>query len=216
MLRLLEAAGYAVTVLDRPPCCGALADHAGETAVARRFARELLEGTDPRVPVIPTAAGCGAHMKALAGSSRVVWDLAEALLAANRPLVFRRSPAVRVVYQDACHHRHGQAIREEPRRLLRSAGAEIVEIPEGDLCCGSGGTYSLVEAQLAADLGARKWNHLRGADVEDVITANPGCALQLDAHRREDDPPVTTLARFLAGRLGARGARGDRDTLPRP
>ena len=77
---------------------------------------------------------------------------------------------------------------------------EVVELAEPDLCCGSAGTYNLGRAEMAARLGRRKAASVREAKVAAVVTANPGCAIQLDAHLPAG-PPVATLARFLADRL---------------
>jgi glycolate oxidase iron-sulfur subunit len=202
---LLEAAGYAVRRLSEPPCCGALAAHAGEPDVAERLGGRTvarvggLEGV-----LVPTASGCGAHLaRGLAGAGRIrVLDLSVALETGPHPLRFRPSSGESVVYQDACHLRHGQGIVDPPRRLLRQAGFELREAAEGELCCGSAGTYNLAEPGLASALGERKAGRLRETGARWAVTANPGCALQLEAHLdRPGDPRVRTWASLLAERL---------------
>jgi len=203
MAHLLEAAGYAVTVLDEPPCCGALARHVGETATADALVERVRRALAGRRGIlVPTAAGCGAHL--LGEGSRAlgdleVRDLSIALEQGPRPLRFRPGPGGAVVYQDACHLRHGLGVTDPPRRLLRAAGAEVREPAEAEICCGSAGTYNLVHAAMAESLGRRKATVLEASGAPVVITANPGCAIQLGAylgHAR-----VETLARFLESRL---------------
>ena len=87
---------------------------------------------------------------------------------------------MRVAYHDACHLRHAQAIFEQPRHLLSTIpGLEVVEVEEGNLCCGSAGVYNLLNPEPANQLGDRKVEKLLAADAEAVISANPGCLLQL-------------------------------------
>src|SRR5262249_11155670 len=146
-------------------CCGALHVHSGDPATARRFATRNLEAFASDLDaVVVTAAGCGAAMKRYAqllddrvGSSLTqragalaarVRDVTEFL--AELPL---RAPtarvAARVTYHDACHLAHGQQVRAAPRALLRSIpGLELVELAEGELCCGSAGTYNLTEPAM--------------------------------------------------------------------
>ena len=86
----------------------------------------------------------------------------------------------RVVYQDACHLRHAQGVRDQPRELLRAVpGLELVEIEGADTCCGSAGIYNLTQPEAARELGRRKALAILAARPDVVATANPGCALQL-------------------------------------
>lgn len=218
MARLLDQAGYVVRCADEPPCCGALAQHLGDRARARRLGRAVMAGAGDDGILVPTAAGCGAHLKALphlfegkveeAAARRLsgrVRDLTEALADAPRPLVFREEPAGPVIYHDACHLIHAQKLTAPPRRLLRRAGAEIREVAEAELCCGSAGTYNLAQEDMGARLGKRKAAVLREGGAPLVVTGNPGCAIQLAAHLSQiGDPGVTTLARYLAARLEPR------------
>jgi len=135
------------------------------------------------------------------GVSSQVRDLTEVLTQAPRALRFRPSSDELVVYQDACHLQHGQGIVEEPRRLLRAAGARLVEPEEADLCCGSAGSYNLARDEMGARLGRRKAAALVATGARWVVTANPGCAIQLQAHLPRRGPTVVSLARFLADRL---------------
>lgn len=212
-ITLLAAAGYDARLLDRPSCCGALAAHVGEANLAGRLAHEAVVSVPATGWIVPTAAGCGAHLKALdqgvpaaeagtaASLAARVRDLSELLVDAPRPLRFAvADPRPRVVFQDPCHLRHGQGVVEPPRRLLEQAGADLVESEEPELCCGSAGTYNLAEASMAERLGRRKAAVLARTGAEAVVTANPGCAIQLGAYLGEATP-VVPLARFLAARL---------------
>lgn len=217
MVRLLQAAGYRVGRLHRPACCGALAAHAGEGALAAGMAAGAVRELSAEGWIVPTAAGCGAHLRGLenalpaaaaAGARSIaerVRDLSELLVDAPRPLSFLAGPSPRVVFQDPCHLRHGQAVTAPPRRLLAAAGADLVEADEADLCCGSAGTYNLAEPAMAERLGRRKAAVLRATGAERVVTANPGCAIQLAAYL-DPGTPVVPLARFLAERLAPDGS----------
>jgi glycolate oxidase iron-sulfur subunit len=112
---------------------------------------------------------------------------------------------LRVAYQDACHLRHAQGVVDPPRSLLAAVpGLELVEIERPDMCCGSAGTYNLLEPRAARELGERKAQSILAAEPDVVATANPGCALQLAAaFRRSGRPdlavlhPVELVARSL-------------------
>jgi glycolate oxidase iron-sulfur subunit len=196
-LRVLAAEGCAVRVPAGQGCCGALSMHAGRDEEARAFARALIarleaEGA-PDDLVVVNAAGCGAHLKgygtllagepAWAGRARAfaarVRDVTE-LLATLPPVATRHPLPLRIAYHDACHLAHAQGIRRQPRALLRGIpGVELVEIPHGEQCCGSAGTYNLMEPEAADEIGERKVANLLGTRPQLLVTANPGCLLQL-------------------------------------
>ncbi len=157
--------------------------------------------------VVVNTSGCGAHMKGygtlLAGdpawrerarifSSRVR-DLAELL--AEEPL---RGPlgSVRktVTYHDPCHIVHGQKISKAPRELLAQIpGLTVVPLTEADRCCGSAGTYNLTQPEMARQLQARKVAHIRETGAEAVVTANPGCIIQIAQGLEAAGAPVKVL-----------------------
>jgi len=206
-IRLLRAAGYRVRVHEDGTCCGALASHAGETRLARDLVREaarILEGT--RGAVLAQASGCGAHLarsQAMGEAGGRVDDLSRLLVNGPRRLRFRPSSGVRVVFQDPCHMRHGLGVGDEPRSLLAMAGYDVCDVAERDVCCGSAGSYNLARPEMGFRLGQRKMKRLRDADADAdcIVTANPGCLIQLEAHRGSGDPQVIPLARVLADRL---------------
>jgi glycolate oxidase iron-sulfur subunit len=194
--RVLAAEGYEVHAPRLPRCCGALPLHAGADPQARALAKDTIERLEGYETVIVNAAGCGSAMKdyghvlrdepdwaerAASFSSRVR-DAGEFLAEAG-PRAERRPVAMKVAYHDACHLAHAQAIRSQPRELLRQIPElELMEPREWELCCGSAGIYNLVKPEPAAELGERKARNLLDTGAEAVAAANPGCALQITAH----------------------------------
>lgn len=208
-LRLLTRNGAEVAIPRAQRCCGALHAHAGDPAQARALARENIAAFEAtRVEaVIVNAAGCGAHLKGYghllrddpvwrdrAGAfSRQVLDVTEFL--ARRPLAGPLGPLpMRVTYHDPCHLGHGQKVRGEPRALLRAIpGLELVDLRESEMCCGSAGIYNLTQPALAKRLLERKVRHLQATGAEAVVTANPGCILQIAAGVRRRRVPMSVL-----------------------
>ena len=86
---------------------------------------------------------------------------------------------MRVAYHSACSMQHGQNIKTEPQALLRQVGFEVVEVPEGHLCCGSAGTYNILQPEIASKLKARKTDNIKSTQPECVATGNIGCITQL-------------------------------------
>jgi glycolate oxidase iron-sulfur subunit len=196
-VRVLARAGCEVALPEEQICCGALHVHAGERETAKELARRNIaafERSDAEWIVV-NAAGCGAALKeygellahdpawaerARAFSARVR-DLSEALAA----LPPERPPGrldARVVYQDACHLIHAQRIRQQPRDVLkRIPGLELVEMQDGDRCCGSAGIYNLTEPEMAERLGEQKVANVEQIEADVVVSGNPGCLIQLRA-----------------------------------
>jgi glycolate oxidase iron-sulfur subunit len=118
-------------------------------------------------------------------SARVM-DVSEFLATRTLPAMHPISAgSVRVTYQDACHLSHAQKITSQPRDLLRAIpGLELAEMPERSLCCGSAGVYNVTHPETARELGARKAESINATGAEVVVTANPGCYLQLRARLR--------------------------------
>jgi len=197
-VRVLSAEGCDVLAPADQGCCGALALHAGRADEARAFARRTIEVFEragvERIAV--NAAGCGSSMKeygqlladdpawadrARAFSARVR-DVTEIVAELGPPQAPRHPIRKRVAYHDACHLAHAQAVRQQPRDLLRSIpGIEIVPFAEPEICCGSAGIYNLVEPDAARELGDRKVANLDASAPELIATANPGCTLQMAA-----------------------------------
>jgi glycolate oxidase iron-sulfur subunit len=193
--RVLAAEGCEIIIPQSQTCCGALMVHSGLEQQATNFARQMIatfELADVDTIVI-NAAGCGSTMKEYGHLLRddPIWasraaafstkcqDVSEILcdLSTQSP---RHPLPMRVAYHDACHLRHAQAIYEQPRQLLGTIpDLEVVEIEEANLCCGSAGVYNLLNPVTANQLGDRKVENLLASNVEAVISANPGCLLQL-------------------------------------
>jgi glycolate oxidase iron-sulfur subunit len=99
-----------------------------------------------------------------------------------------------VTYHDPCHVVHGQKIKKEPRQLLAQVpGLTVVELPESDWCCGSAGIYNLTQPEMATRLLARKVGHIESTGAGAVVTANPGCILQIQQGLRERGRDVSVL-----------------------
>jgi glycolate oxidase iron-sulfur subunit len=202
-VEVLAAEGYEVLAPRLPDCCGALEFHSGELepAVARARATVAAFGRLGQLDhVITNSAGCGSAMKAygeLLGTSEArefagrVRDITE-VLAEAPPRAPRAPLPLRVVYHDACHLRHAQGIRDEPRAMLRAIPElELLEVPlEPEICCGSAGIYNLVAPEPAAALGRRKAKLVLSTGAEAVAAGNPGCAAQLERHLRELGHPL--------------------------
>ncbi|HYB43741.1 MAG TPA: heterodisulfide reductase-related iron-sulfur binding cluster [Candidatus Methylomirabilis sp.] len=222
--RVLAMNGAEVVAPRAQACCGALHAHGGEHALALDLARrvvEVFEAADVE-HVIVNVSGCGAHMKSygtlLAGDpawrerarrfAARVRDVSEFL--AMEPLRGPLRPVKRTVtYHDPCHVVHGQKIRKEPRALLAQVpGLAVVDLPESDWCCGSAGTYNLVQPEMARRLQERKVAHIRKTGAEAVVTANPGCIIQIAQGLRAAGSPIEVLhiVELLDQAYGGEGA----------
>lgn len=193
--RVLAAEGFEVIIPPSQPCCGALMVHSGLEDQAAAMARNIIalfEAAHVDTIVI-NAAGCGSTMKeyghllrddpqwsarARAFSSKCK-DIAEILYSVS-PIAQRNPLPIRIAYHDACHLRHAQQIFQQPRNLLAQIPQlEVAEIAEASLCCGSAGVYNLLQPEPAQELGDRKVGHLLDTHAQAVVSANPGCLLQL-------------------------------------
>jgi glycolate dehydrogenase iron-sulfur subunit len=140
--------------------------------------------------VIVNAAGCGSWMKEW--RKLPVKDITEFLIELG-PIAERHPLKVRAAYHDACHLAHAQRIRRQPRELLAQIpGVELRDIPDGDTCCGSAGIYNLIEPESAREIGQRKVDNVLAADAEMLVSANPGCTLQIAKILRERGKSLPT------------------------
>jgi glycolate dehydrogenase iron-sulfur subunit len=206
--RVLAAEGCDVVIPPGQGCCGALSLHSGRRDEAVRFARRTAAvfGAAGVEAVVVNAAGCGSAMKEyeeLGVAGPPVHDLSEFLVELG-PVATRHPVPVTVAYHDACHLAHAQRIRAQPRRLL-SAIPELVlrEIPDGEICCGSAGVYNLLQPQPARELGDRKAAQVATTGAELLVSANPGCAMQIAAalRRAGRELPVAHVAELLDASL---------------
>jgi glycolate oxidase iron-sulfur subunit len=208
-VRMLNRARLDVVVPQDQGCCGAIAVHAGERELGREMARrniESFERSQADVYVV-NAAGCGSmlkeypelfspddpwHARAERFSSRVR-DAIEVLDAVDLP-----QPSVpvetTVTYQEPCHLANAQRITAAPRRLLaKIPGLRLVEMRESAICCGSAGTYNLTEPAMAKRLQKRKVDAILETGAPLVVTANPGCAIQVSAGLRDEGSRVQVM-----------------------
>jgi len=208
-LRVLSAEGCDVDIPEGQGCCGALSLHSGREEEAKRFARALIDRFDrePYDAIVINAAGCGSAMKGygelFAGEPEYrekaarfasrVRDVNE-LVAGLEPQAPRGRIDARVAYHDACHLAHAQRIRAEPRRLLQQIpGLELCEIPDGDQCCGSAGTYNLFEPESAREIGDRKADNVLKTQTRLIASANPGCTLQIQSRLRARGESIESM-----------------------
>ena len=221
--RVLAAEGCDVIIPRGQGCCGALSLHSGREAEAAAFAQRTIAlfeqaGVDA---VVVNSAGCGSAMKEygrLLGQAGAGWaeraaemsgrvrDLAE-FLAEMGPSAPRHPLPVTAAYHDACHLAHAQRITREPRELLRAIPElNLVEVPDAGTCCGSAGVYNLLQPEAATELGDRKAESVLATGAPLLISANPGCSLQIASAlaRRGQDIAVAHTAEVLDASIRGR------------
>jgi glycolate oxidase iron-sulfur subunit len=194
--RLLERMGC--DVIDIDGCCGSLTHHLGRARETRGFADGFatrVAAADAEAPlesIVVNASGCGTHLKdygfvfrddagLASGAARVsalTRDVTEFVLAQGLPKVVNPGQ-LRVAYHSACSLQHGQQIHAAPRELLRAAGFTVVEIPEGHVCCGSAGTYNMLQPEFAQRLALRKLAQIATLEIDVIAAGNLGCMTQL-------------------------------------
>ncbi len=197
-IRLLTRLGCEVVVAEGVGCCGALTHHLGREAPALAAARANIaawtreiegEGLDA---IVVNASGCGTTVKdyghmlrddpdwaeKAAKVASLARDVSEVVAELDLPPV-DGVPAVRVVYHAPCSLQHGQRIADVPRRLLAEAGFEVVDHAEAHLCCGSAGTYNILQPAIARRLRDRKVASIEAAGGAVVATGNIGCLVQI-------------------------------------
>jgi glycolate oxidase iron-sulfur subunit len=211
-MRLLERAGAEIVPIGG--CCGALVHHLGHEERGHALAAALVERLHAELQgrgldaIVANASGCGTHVKdfayvfrddaALASRAAAVSakarDVTELLAELGLPKIVAGRAALTVAYHSACSMQHGQKIERPPRELLESAGFAVAEIAEGHLCCGSAGTYNVLQPELAARLRERKLANIARTGAAVVATGNVGCITQL---RLGAQVPVTHTVELL-------------------
>jgi glycolate oxidase iron-sulfur subunit len=204
--RVLQAEGCEVVVPKAQGCCGALSVHNGREPEGQDYARKLVDAfEDSGVEyVVVNSAGCGSTMKeyadlladdpAYADRARAfaerVRDVAE-ILDELGPVAPRHPLDVTIAYHDACHLAHAQGVRAQPRRLLGAIpGLELREIAESELCCGSAGIYNILNPETAQELGDRKAANVVATGADVLVTANPGCLMQVTSAIERSGHPM--------------------------
>ncbi len=196
-IRLLTRLGAELVVAKGGGCCGALTHHMGRdghgfAAANIRAWMEEVEG-DGLDAIIVTASGCGTTVKdygymfrddpVLAGPAATVSSLArdvtEVLAMLGLPAEVKVPRPLRVAYHAACSLQHGQKVKDPPRDLLRQAGFTLLEVPDGHLCCGSAGTYNLLQPELSGQLRDAKVAAIEGTRPDVIAAGNIGCMTQI-------------------------------------
>jgi len=199
-VRVLQKNGCEVAVPGEQGCCGALHVHSGLREEARKLARRNIDAVVDKGfdAVITNAAGCGSTLKEYdellehdpeyAAKARVFAGLMKDVnefLASIELNPRMGEVAITATYQDSCHLAHGQRVRTQPRKLLRAVpGLKFREMPMSDLCCGSAGIYNVVQNEMAMTVLKSKMDYVNMTGAEVIVTANPGCMLQLQAGAR--------------------------------
>jgi glycolate oxidase iron-sulfur subunit len=223
-IRLLARRGVDVVVSPGAGCCGALTYHLGDEALAADYAKrnvnawskELAKG--PVDAIVVNASGCGTMVKdyghllkrepEYAARAQRISELARDVceFAASYDLgAPKRWSSIRVAYHPSCSLQHGQRIKDEPHQLLSKAGFGVVDVPEGHICCGSAGTYNILQPELAGELRDRKVRNVRRVKPDVVATGNIGCITQLAGSL---DVPVVHTAELLDWAYGGPVPRG--------
>jgi glycolate oxidase iron-sulfur subunit len=192
-IRLITRLGYDVVVTAGERCCGSITHHMGREQEAHAYARRVIDQwTNAKLDhIIITASGCGTTIKdygfmlkqdtdyseKAAAISAKTLDVTEFLARLDLP----QQPAKykRVAYHSACSMQHGQKIIQAPITLLKIAGFDVVTVPEGHLCCGSAGTYNMLQPEIAGQLKQRKLANIASTEPDIIATGNLGCITQL-------------------------------------
>jgi glycolate oxidase iron-sulfur subunit len=199
--RILAAEGCEVVIPQEQGCCGALMVHNGVEEAALEFARRMIAQFEEELVdrIVINSAGCGSTLKEYGHMLRddVEWAERAAKFAAKcrditemltelEPRAKRHPLAMKIAYHDACHLQHAQGIRKQPRMLLMGIPElKLEEIADAVMCCGSAGVYNLLHAETANELGRMKVENLLATGAEAVVSANPGCLMQLASGLRE-------------------------------
>jgi glycolate oxidase iron-sulfur subunit len=222
-LRLLARRGIEVDVAPDAGCCGALVHHLGRETEAIAFVKRNVDAwsrlmnTGPVDAIVINASGCGTTVKdyghmmeGVAGYaeraqkiSAITMDVSEFLSEKLGPS--KRWSSLRVAYHSACSLQHGQRIHDEPRALLQKAGFTVLDVPEGHICCGSAGTYNILQPEIASELRDRKVQNIRSMKPDVVAAGNIGCITQLAPAM---DLPIVHTVELLDWAYGGPVPRG--------
>jgi glycolate oxidase iron-sulfur subunit len=223
-IRLLRRHGVEVILAQDEACCGALQHQLGHEDEAHKAARRNVDAWSSALregrldAILITASGCGTMVKdyghllardrgyagRAAEMSTLARDITEFIheIGLAPPLAWT---SLRVAYHSACSLQHGQQVDSEPRGLLSQAGFTVVEIPEGHICCGSAGTYNILQPELSGQLRERKLGHIASVKPDVVATGNIGCIIQL---ARGSSVPVVHTVELLDWATGGPCPKG--------
>ncbi|MFC9597945.1 (Fe-S)-binding protein [Peribacillus butanolivorans] len=196
-LKLMQLAGCEIVIPKAQACCGALHGHSGEKEGAKQLAKRNIEAfeADEVDYIITNAGGCGAFLidydhllqdesewyeRAISFKNKMK-DISEILVDLRfQEKVRLKLPSQSVTYQDSCHLRNVMKTSKAPRILLQSIeGMDFREMKDADRCCGSAGIYNIVESEMSMKILDSKMEHTKSTQADIVVTANPGCLLQM-------------------------------------
>jgi len=217
-IRLLNRHGVEVVVASEQGCCGALVHHMGHEEAAAEAVRRNVDAwtalmrKDPLDAIVINASGCGTMVKDYGylmsrdegyreraeHVASITMDITEFLADIGLKAPVRWSD-LRVAYHSACSMQHGQRITVQPRALLEEAGFRVIDIPEGHICCGSAGTYNILQPELAGELRERKMANIERVAPDLVAAGNIGCITQLQGGGRV---PIVHTVELLDWALG--------------
>ena len=202
--RVLDRVGISLIAAPDAGCCGALAHHLNDDAEGRAAMRRNIDAWIPHLDdgveaIVMTASGCGVMVKEYAWLLRddphyankaarvsaATWDISEILVTEMEALAALASPnpdvKMRLAYHPPCTLQHGQKLTGDVEALLIQAGFELAPVAEKHLCCGSAGTYSILQPEISNALKVRKLEHLQAGAPEMIVTANIGCLTHLQS-----------------------------------
>jgi glycolate oxidase iron-sulfur subunit len=203
-VRLLRRHGVEVVISRGAGCCGALTQHMGDEDAARASARANITAwlrdrdEDGLDAIVINASGCGTTVKdyghllqrdpdwadKAAEVSAMALDISELMvrLDLQKTALPPEAASLKVAYHAACSLQHGQKVVAPPRTLLQEAGFNLAEVGEAHLCCGSAGTYNLLQPDIAGQLGQRKAANIQATGADIVAAGNVGCMVQIAEH----------------------------------
>jgi glycolate oxidase iron-sulfur subunit len=223
-IRLLARRGVDVIVSAGAGCCGALVQHMGYETTAAAHARRNVDAWSKEMAkgkidaIIVNASGCGTTVKDYGHMLRndpAYAERAEKISALAKDVIEflteyelgapKRWSSLKVAYHSACSLQHGQRIHDEPKMLLKNAGYSVVDIPEPHICCGSAGTYNILQPEIATKLRDRKVKNIRSVKPDLVAAGNIGCITQL---ANGTETPVVHTVELLDWAYGGPVPRG--------
>jgi glycolate oxidase iron-sulfur subunit len=210
-IRVLTRLGIEVVLPKGEGCCGALVHHMGHEETSHHQAEKLIDAWMAEIDgkgldaIIITASGCGttikdygfmfrnnpAYAEKAARVSALAKDITEYL--ATLALQPARETGLTVAYHSACSMQHGQKITDAPKNILKSLGFKVKDVPEGHICCGSAGTYNMLQPEISGRLRARKTRNIARLKPDVIATGNLGCITQIGLGMTERGEPTPIL-----------------------